>query len=56
MPNGNGKRTFQLQTFFRLKKEQVEKLRAELQAYIGLSKKQHGLERAVEEMLQGPIV
>ena len=32
----------------------MEKLRAELQSYIGLAKKQHGLERAVEEMLQNP--
>ena len=39
---------------FRLKREQVEKLRAELQSYIGLAKKQHGLERAVGEMLQNP--
>ena len=40
--------------YLRLKKDQVEKLRAELQSYIGLAKKQHGLERAVEEMLQNP--
>ena len=41
-------------SIFRLKREQVEKLRAEMQSYIGLAKKQHGLERAVGEMLQNP--